>query len=330
VEKKKLLAVLGTGLVIVAITATASPAQADPNGAPTFRQLVGVGSDTTQGVMNGLSDVITVGGTKVIGSYDAVGSTQITTKDPAVTPNCTINRPTNSGTGVDALVASLAANDGCVQFARSSSNNSSSYAGKNLTYIPFAKDAVTYAIRTDSAISKKLTTAQLTTVYNCAAGANFLPLLPKFGSGTRKFFLQSLGFTDAANFTSTTGHTCIKEVDATNTPIEENTGTVLSDPKQVIPYSIAQYLSQINGVVADVHGKSMLGALDGLSASVLNTTSTMTRDVYNVVPTGNLGTAPYSTTFVTSGSAVCTNTSTIVKYGFGVNANCGSTSLQTP
>ena len=50
-EKKKLLAVLGTGLVITALTATASPAQADPNGAPQFRQLVGVGSDTTQGVI---------------------------------------------------------------------------------------------------------------------------------------------------------------------------------------------------------------------------------------------------------------------------------------
>ncbi len=108
-------------------------AQADPAGAPTYRDLAGVGSDTTQGVVNGLADAITVGGVKVLGSYDATGSANITTKDPATKPNCTIPRPAGSGNGVNALVASLDGNTGCVQFARSSSNNSANYAGKNLT-----------------------------------------------------------------------------------------------------------------------------------------------------------------------------------------------------
>jgi ABC-type phosphate transport system substrate-binding protein len=329
VNRKKRFISAGAGLGLLALLLLANPAIADPNGAPTYRALAGVGSDTTQGVMNGLSDAIVVSGTKVIGSYDAVGSANITTKDPATSPACTIPRPANSGAGVDALVASLAASNGCVDFARSSSNNSAGYAGKNLTYIPFATDAVAYAIRSDSALSKKLTTAQLTTVYNCGA-ASFKPLLPKFGSGTRKFFLQKLGFTDVSNFTQTTGHTCIKEVDAAGVPIEENTGTVLSDPAQIVPYSIAQYISQLNAIVPDVHGKTVLGQLDGISATVLNTSSTMSRDVYNVVSTGNLGTAPWSTTFVGTGSAVCTNTDTIKKYGFGVNANCGNATLQTP
>lgn len=325
---KRLLTAAGVSLTAVCLAV--GSAQADPVGTPTFRTLAGVGSDTTQGVLNGLSDVVLDGtNTKIIGSYDAVGSAQITTKDPATTPGCTINRPANSADGVTALVTSLQANNNCLQFARSSSNNASSFPGAGLTYVPFAVDAVAYAVRSDSPISHKLTTAQLTAVYNCTVTASFTPLLPKFGSGTRKFFLQKLGFTDSATFTATAGHTCIGEVDATNTPIEENTGTVLTDPKQIIPYSIAQFIAQTGGVVADVHGKSVLGSLDGISPIELNAASTMARDVYNVIPTGQLGNAPYNTVFVGPTSQICSNAATIKKYGFGVNANCGDTSIHT-
>ena len=197
-QNKRFLAVVGVGLV-GALAFTASPASADPSGSPTFRTLAGVGSDTTEGVLNGLSQVVTVNGTKAIASYDAFGSATIQTKD---NPACVMNRPAGSGAGVTALVASLDAANGCLDFARSSSNNASSYAGKNLAYIPFAVDAVTYAVRSDSGISRTLTKAQLTTIYNCGAGANYKPMLPQFGSGTRSFFLKSLGFTDAADFTS--------------------------------------------------------------------------------------------------------------------------------
>lgn len=325
-RKKSLLLAVGACLATLALTV--GSAMADPNGAPTFRQLVGVGSDTTQGVLNGLSDVILNGGTKIIGSYDAGGSATITTKDPAVNPNCqNIPRPSGSGAGVNALIADT---QGCIQFARSSANDSASHAGANLTYIPFAVDAVSYAIRSDSSISKKLTVAQLTTVYNCAAGANFKPLLPQFGSGTRKFFLQQLGFTDAANFTSQAGHTCIVQVDASNNPLLENTGTLLTDPKHIAPYSIAQYLSQVNGVVPDVHGTTILGSINSLSPAVLNNDSVMSRDVYNVVRNSQLGVAPTSTTFVGPTSAVCSNTATIKRFGFATNPNCGATTIQTP
>lgn len=306
-------------------------AQADPSGAPTYRDLAGVGSDTTQGVVNGLADAITVGGVKILGSYDAVGSANITTKDPAVNATCTIPRPANSGEGVNALVASLDGNTGCVQFARSSSNNSASYAGKNLTYIPFAVDAVTYAVRSDSSISKKLTTAQLKSIYNCTApgvGTTYKPLLPKFGSGTRSFFLSSLGLTNAANYTTT--FPCVHDTDVTNAPIEENTGTFLTDPANVAPYSIAQYQSQVYGVVPAVQGKAVLATFNGISPTVLNTGSSFKRDVYNVVPSGQLANAPYAGTFVGGTSAICSNADLIKKYGFGQAANCGDTSIVTP
>lgn len=322
---------IGAG-VAVTLALTSSPAQADPSGSPTYRALVAVGSDTTQGVLNGLSEVVVDGtGTKLIGSYDAVpqGST-ITTKDPATNPNCTFTRPSGSGNGVTALVNSIAAGNGCIQFARSSSNNSANYAGKNLTYIPFATDVMAYAVRSDSTISKKLTKAQLTTIYNCAAGANYKPLLPQFGSGTRSYFLAQLGFTDSANFTSTANHTCIAQVDSTGAPIEENVGILLTDPKHIAPYSVGPYLAQINAVVADVHGKAILGQIDGIAPLVSNIGSTLVRTVYNVVPTGQLGDPTYTSVFVGPGSQICSNPAVIVKYGFGLNANCGSTVLTTP
>jgi ABC-type phosphate transport system substrate-binding protein len=327
VQNKRFLAVVGVGLV-GALAFTASPAMADPTGSPTFRTLAGVGSDTTEGVLNGLSEIVVDGtGTKLIASYDAFGTATIQTKSAAA---CTINRPAGSGAGVTALVASLDAGNGCLDFARSSSNNSSSYAGKNLTYIPFGVDAVTYAVRADSAIGRKLTKAQLTTIYNCGAGANYKPMLPQFGSGTRSFFLKSLGFTDAADFTSQTNHTCIGQTDSTGNPLQENTGTLITDPKQVVPYSIAQYLSQTTAVTPDVHGKIVLGQLDGVAPTVLNTSSTMVRDVYNVVPTGKLTDATVSNVFVGPSSQVCANTNTIKKYGFAPHSSCGDTTLRTP
>jgi ABC-type phosphate transport system substrate-binding protein len=326
VQNKRFLAVVGVGLV-GALAFTASPAQADPSGSPTFRTLAGVGSDTTEGVMNGLSNVVTIGGTKVIASYDAFGTAQIQTKDNAA---CVINRPAGSGAGVTALVASLDAANGCLDFARSSSNNSASYPGKNLTYIPFGVDAVTYAVRSDSSISRTLTKANLTTIYNCGAGANYKPMLPQFGSGTRSFFLKSLGFTDAADFTSQANHTCIGQTDATGNPLQENNGTLITDPKQVVPYSIAQYLSQTTAVVPDVHGKIVLAQLDGTAPTVLNTSSTMVRDVYNVVPTAKLTDSNYASVFVGPTSQVCANSNTIKKYGFAPHASCGDTTLRTP
>jgi hypothetical protein len=328
VRKKKFL--LAVGAVLAAAALASGTASADPTGTPQYRPLAGVGSDTTEHVMNGLSEAVTVGGQKVIASYDASGSAQITTKDPATTPGCAINRPSGSGNGVNALIASRTAGNGCLQFARSSSQSSANFPGAGLTYVPFAVDAVSYAVRSDSAISKRLTIAQLQTIYNCQAGPNFLPLLPQFGSGTRQFFLGQLGFTDAANFTSQPSHTCVTQVDATGAPLLENTGTLLTDPRHIAPYSIAQYLSQINVTVPDVHGKTVLGQINGISSTVLNTASVMDREVFNVIPTAEENNQPYNDVFVGSDALVCTNAATITRYGFGVNPNCGSTAIRTP
>jgi ABC-type phosphate transport system substrate-binding protein len=132
----------------VALATVGMSARADPQGPPQYRPLVGVGADTTQGVMNAMSDAITGGlnNTKIIASENAFGTASLTVKDPSASPLCTLTRPFESGGGVSALEQSMARGDGCVQFARSSTTNLSNYAPQDLTFIPFAQDAVSYAV----------------------------------------------------------------------------------------------------------------------------------------------------------------------------------------
>ena len=323
-RKRNLLLVAGACLATLSLTV--GSAVADPNGDPQFRQLVGVGAQTTQGLMNALSDIITIGGVKVIGSYDNGPPGQITTKAPPA--NCTITRPNQGGAGLNALVASKQAGDGCVQFARVVTNDSANRPGTGLVYIPAAVDALTYAIRDDSTISRKLSLASLTAIYNCQV-PTIKPLLGVFGAGNRTFFLQKLGITDAADLVTQPGHTCIKDTDANGNPLLANDGTLLTDPQQIVTYSSGPYLAQVNQVVPDRHGKAVLGSIDGISPAVLNNDSVMSRDVYNVIDKAKLNDPTTNTVFVGSGSAVCTNVATIKRQGFNVNPNCGSTTIQS-
>lgn len=103
---KKKIAFAFAAAALAVTAAGGSIAFADPAGPPQYRPLSGVGSDTTQDVMNGLAAAITVNGQKVIGSYDATGSANVTTKDPAVNANCTMARPNGSGAGRAALLTS--------------------------------------------------------------------------------------------------------------------------------------------------------------------------------------------------------------------------------
>ncbi len=319
------------GLALVGGVTAAGPAQADPSGAPQFRQLAGVGSDTTQGVMNGLSNVITDGtGTKLIASYDAVGSATIATKN--TTACSAVNRPNGSGAGRTALLTSLQANDGCLQFSRSSSLNLAA-ATPGLTYIPFATDAVSYAVTANSNIPKTLALSDLQAIYHCdpnfvGTAPNFAikVILPQSGSGTRSFWESTMNILDADVVAGR--YPCI--IDKKNgQPIEEHDGRVLDD-NSLAPFSISQYIAQSENTIPDLRGKSVLGVIDGFTPSVINGSFEVSRSVYNVVPTSQIGTAPYSTVFVGSNSAVCQNTAVINQYGFATNPNCGSTSQHTP
>jgi hypothetical protein len=159
------LAKFGIGLTATALLCGAfatTPAIADPSSDSSFGTLVGVGSDTTQDVMNGIAGALGgVANNPKIASYDAVdshgvaGGTIVTRKH-----GTTLDRPNGSGAGVDALLVSIgqassytsapgtwstADTLGQVDFARSSSGPSTAVTGGVVTYVPYARDAVDYA-----------------------------------------------------------------------------------------------------------------------------------------------------------------------------------------
>lgn len=313
------------GAVALALGAFAAPAAiADPPAAE-YRTLAGVGSDTTQDVVNALGNVVLdASGNKIIASYDATGSATIKTRPTG----CVINRPNGSTAGITALAADVAdpAVD-CVDFARSSRGPKTT--GTVLTWIPFAKDAVSVAVRTDSAVyaagAQDLSTATLKSIYQCTTttlnGVPLTPLLPQIGSGTRSFFLEKLNLTDAQV------GSCVDQ------SVQENNGVALNSAGDIAPYSVAQYIAQVSGTVADIHGTTDLIKVNGTapytSSFTLNTGFSYARDVYNVVPSAKLTDATVASTFVGASSKVCAAASTITAYGFGsLGTSCGTTTLK--
>lgn len=322
----KTLAVTGiAGLAASAVLGSSAFAEPTPSGP---RALAGVGSDTTQDVLNALSEVVVAGdGTKLIASYDATGGGTVTTKSAA---GCTFARPNGSGAGRTALLKSLNPSDptfGCLDFARSSSLNLAP-TDVSLTYVPFAVDAVSYAVTSSSSIPKDLTKARLAAIYRCEDPAVPAPLLPQAGSGTRAFWLAQMGLTE------TTKGACVVDAKA-GVPVQENSGAPITGATDIVPFSVAGYLAQSNGAANDTRGTAVLGSVDGVtpttgSPAVLNPAFGIKRSVYNVIPTAKTGTAPTSDVFVGSGSKVCQQTAVIQRLGFGLSPQCGATTDQTP
>jgi ABC-type phosphate transport system substrate-binding protein len=344
IRKSIIMAAGGFSLLAVAL---GGPASADTNAGSTTT-LAGVGSDTTQSVVEGLSGVIKDSSNNpVISNYLAtpVGRS-ITTRTGNA--NCTFTAPKNSGEGRDALSASLrgaafgGSTDltGCVDFARSSSQGAptTSLPG-GLTYIPMAIDSVTYATLNISNVPHSLSKTTLAAIYsantpNCIG--TYQPLLPALGSGTRTFFVGQLGLQDLAIGTSNGNGagpgTCVKDTNTGGTAIQEHDGRFLVNANQLIPFSTAQYIAQQAGYISNALGRAALGAIDTGSGSVsplqLKTTFGLTREVYNVVGTNALGSnAALASTFATGSSKVCQATTTIEHFGFAADSACGATTL---
>ncbi|MBC7519183.1 MAG: hypothetical protein H7248_09975 [Microbacteriaceae bacterium] len=354
-NKNKLRLSAVAAIVTAGVAFSALPAMADPT-AGTFAALSGVGSDTIQDVMNGMSTKVSA-----IASYDATGGGTIQTK----AGGNAFNRPVGSGNGVAALSDSINSTGtklwnsvditGQIDFARSSSGPSSSFPGTVLTYIPFAQDAVTFAVNSGSdfprdipvgaAAQDSITPAPFTlrNIYRCVAttytdndsnSVTIRPLLPQTGSGTRKFWLTTLGLTEA------TKGSC--DTDLANSVIEHD-GTYVSGAGDIAPFSIAQYLAQGNHValpttVVERRGQAQLGFISGIKPIIptpgttggteMNPNFPVFRNVYNVVETARLTSdATLQATFSGPTSSVCTNVNTIKQYGFAPIANCGNTTI---
>lgn len=298
--------------VLVGVVAVATPASADP----VTGGYVAVGSDTLQDSVNALVNGTTVTGPGVrvsangisLGSFDAFGSSLIRTKNSGGY----FTRPSGSGAGVNALRASAAhytlagqnLNDQ-VDIARSSSGpGGNANVNGLLVYVPFARDAVSFAFRvpaSDTACAAALavlTKAELTALYSASApnttlcaGRSITPRLPQSASGTRKFFLNALFGSETA-----TPGAAVPTADSTTAGPQENSGNQIAD-YQIIPFSAASWIAQNNGAAPSSIASDptlALGSIDGVPAYTGTGTSlvpnqaaydstTFGRDTYLVV-----------------------------------------------
>ena len=252
-------AALVAGTVTAASAATNDP----PKGiTPAAYDIVGVGSNTTEYVM----DAFSVAYNKTVKthnannpdfySYDALPLGVNVPGNYKIKPKagCTIiARPDGSGQGVDALDKTQAikykgGSYQCVDFARSSGGRKPAYPADKpggIVFVAFAKDAITWAARsaakggTDAPAS--LTTAQLKAIFTCTdtnwkqVGGKSGPIkvyLPQAGSGTLSTWEKFMGITNLG--------ACVSQAP------EENEGTYagFNSPNAIFIWSIGAYVAQ--------------------------------------------------------------------------------------
>ncbi len=289
------------------IATTSTPAGADPR-----QVLVGVGSDTTQDVLNGLAgdglrpSTPLLGGTKVLASFDAfvggVTGTCITPRPGAPT----FDRPNGSTNGRRALSRAIdgtlwtvtgstcpapsgTALTGIIDFARSSSGPASGSGAGPLMYLPMGRDALSFAYAAPGVTTPvtSLTSAQLNTLFSAGPqvinGVEVIPCSIQTGSGTYQSWNKAVGVTETQMAAATTTCRTAPGVAAPG-ELQENHGNQLrtradSFPgKQVIiGFSAANFISQSNGVAASqlTLGGVDLGAIDALGKPYTGTGSNL-------------------------------------------------------
>ncbi|WP_066943378.1 hypothetical protein [Streptomyces lushanensis] len=101
----------------------------------------------------------------------------------------------------------------------------------------------------------------------------------------------------------------------------------------IAPYSVAQYIAQIGGVVTNNRGVTVLTRVNGVAPRIangkLNIAFPYNGDVRNVVPAAKLsgGATPDAdliSAFQSSTSKACAQTVLIQNYGFDTIPHCGN------
>jgi ABC-type phosphate transport system substrate-binding protein len=242
---RKLFAGLAATAVATSVLAlTAAPAfaayTADPddtvNHTPVAADLVGVGSDTIQGVDARLADAYNATNptSKVI-SYAATG-----TGDTPMDSGANLARVVGSGNGKKLLFGGT--NDTRVDFARSSAQQSDVETGAGLQSFPFAVDTLIMVTSGNVAshAPASLTVQQLLGIYQHTitdwsqvggTAGTIKALLPGSGSGTLSFFTGQL---TAANGGVPPTYA------STTTVTEHDPAPIQNDPDAIAPFSLAK------------------------------------------------------------------------------------------
>lgn len=271
---------------MVGTSASADPAQ--------FKALVGVGSDTTQDVLNGFSGRIGNSFFTPVISSTGTGATQVVSFDATGTP-CIIpkpgfgayDRPNGSTNGARALsraidgigwgstTGSCGRQDvaGAFDFARSSSLGSNTTTGVgssttfDLTYIPFGRDALSFAsYRAAGSPVTTLTRAQIKDLFTQPAngsitvgGVKIIACGIQDGSGTFQFWNTVHGGGTSGEVTATTQ--CRNLVQGPT-----GAGITGRQPNGRLQESQPVQLKQIGDIVAAQPGEANTQVIIGFSA----------------------------------------------------------------
>ncbi|MGL5866154.1 MAG: substrate-binding domain-containing protein [Dermatophilaceae bacterium] len=243
-HKFPIRSLVATGVAALLVAAGASNAHADPEFTPDANDVVGVGSDTTELVMNTLATEYNNSGDVVAGrrlaSWDAVGSRFIRPRFGAGP----ILRPTGSFAGIDTIQETRS-----VTFARSS-RGPDEIADRGTVFYPFARDRLNYAYaKPTSVVATNLSSADLREIYTCVktnwqqfGGPNkrIQARIPEFGAGLRTFFLNSIGVTEEqiAEAVDQPDTRCDVAAVQSNDP-----AAVIDQPGAIVPFSVAKYSS---------------------------------------------------------------------------------------
>lgn len=349
-RKRRLFLVAGACAAVLSL-GVGSVAFADPVPPTPTRPHPGVGSNTTEDVMNGFANGVTFSvpafpggivngaGQRTLSSWNALGSTPIRYKDSP--PECqSVNiRPNGSTQGVNAL-RGITPPAGpfpaqCADWARSSANSAPSRPGQNLRFIPFAVDTVTFATLGTTTVPKSLSLPQLKSIYEAPLGSSlcntFKPVLPQTGSGTRSFWLGLIGTAEGAL------GSCVNSSQGGVAP-EEHDCRTLSSAQELVPYGVAQYITQTQQpAITNRAGNCQLRAIGGRYSTELSATHPGSRQVYNVLKgedVGNPALPDLNAAFVGPTSQVCSRPEVITAYGLkpipaGDPNPCGS-QISTP
>ncbi len=280
----RLLAVAAMATSIATLATNTALADPPLGGLPAVQDVVGVGADTDQYLLDQFSADYNAylgsnGGNASphLYSWDSTGFPSITPKTGATK----ITRPSGSNDGISALNSSTSA---ALDFARSSRPPQTGDPA-NDDFVAFAKDLVSWAGNGTGNAPASLSTTDLRNIYSCSVtnwnqitdvhgyvgpSALIKPYLPPTTSGTRTVFLQSL---NQSVSTPLVPGACVQTA-------TENEGTdpVFADPNAITPYSVGHYIGQVyNGHFSslDAPGPLTVRSIYGISpitaAHTLNT-----------------------------------------------------------
>ena len=337
------------------------PQGADVEGDPQqLNALVIVGSDTTQPVMNALagyengiaykaimSDLDGSGGNshQQVASFDALNPDPL--GDACITPKVkgpTLYRSNGSSEGRRALSRAIDGGNyggtpgtggtcpspatstvGLIDMARSSAPPSGT--GTDLTYLPFGRDALSFAYyRPSGGAVTTLTSAELQSLFQTGpqtiGGVRIVPCGTQTGTGTYQSWrdlvtagsvaLEAQGTAFCGAFAGTAnGDTVQARLQPNDGNDLKNKGDLIiaTDPTEantqfVVAFSAAQFIGQFNGFAVDrlpaISANFDLGSIDALGKPYSGTTAplaprapfynstTYGRDLYNVVDSARL------------------------------------------